>query len=87
MNALSRIVPYMNIEKWRTLLNIFFISQFNYCPLIHSMCHSSAKNNKIKGVHETYLMIIYNDKLSTFKELPEKDALSLFIQEIYGFLL
>ena len=86
MNALSRIVPYMNIEKWRTLLNIFFISQFNYCPLIQ-MCHSSAKNNKIKGVHETYLMIIYNDKLSTFKELPEKDALSLFIQEIYGFLL
>ena len=34
MNALSRIVPYMNIEKRPTLLNTIFISQFNYCSLI-----------------------------------------------------
>ena len=58
MNALSRIVPYMNITKRRTLLNTLFISQLNYFPLIW-MRHSRAKNNKINRLHETFLRIIY----------------------------
>ena len=34
LNALSRVIPYiMNITKQRSLLNTFFMSQFNYCPL------------------------------------------------------
>ena len=33
MNALSRVIPYMNITKQRSLLNTLFMSQFNYCPL------------------------------------------------------
>ena len=31
-NALSRVIPCMNITKQRTLLNTFFMPQFNYCP-------------------------------------------------------
>ena len=46
MNALSRVIPYINIKKWRSLLNTFFMSQFNYCPLTW-ICHSRAENNKI----------------------------------------
>ena len=34
MNAFSRTVSYMNIEKRRILLKTFFISLFHYCPLI-----------------------------------------------------
>ena len=33
----SRLIsycPYMNIEKRRLLMNSFFASQFNYCPLV-----------------------------------------------------
>ena len=45
MNALSRVTPYMNITKWRTLLNTFFMFQFNYCPLTW-MCHSRTKITK-----------------------------------------
>ena len=37
LNALARITPYMGIRKQRTLMNVFFKSQFNYCSLI-SMC-------------------------------------------------
>ena len=33
MNSLSGVIPYMNITKRRSLLNSFFMSQFNYCPL------------------------------------------------------
>ena len=72
MNALSRVISYMNIKKQRTLSNTFFISQFNYCPLTW-MCYSRAKNNKINRPHQRCLRIIYNDKISTFEQLLEKN--------------
>ena len=72
MNALSRVIPYLNITKRRTLLKTSFISLFNYCPLIW-LCHSRAKTNKINRLHERCLGIIYNDKVSTFEQLLEKD--------------
>ena len=58
MNALSRVIPYMNITKWCSLLNTFFILQFNYRPLIW-MCYKRAKSNKINHLHERCLRIIY----------------------------
>ena len=33
INALARISPFTNINKRRILMNSFFGSQFNYCPL------------------------------------------------------
>ena len=77
LNALARLTPYVELGKRRMLMNAFFNSQFNYCPVI-CMCHSRALNNKINRLHEQCLCIIYNDKTSTFKELLEKDN-SVFI--------
>ena len=34
LNALSRIAPYMDFNKKLLLVNVFFMSQFNYCPWI-----------------------------------------------------
>ena len=34
LNAVARITPYMELTKPRILMNAFFDSQFNYCPLI-----------------------------------------------------
>ena len=48
----------------RTLMNAFFNSQFNYCPLI-LISHSRENNNKINRLHERCLRIIYNDKRSS----------------------
>ena len=45
----SSIIPYMNIAKWRLLMNSFLTSRFtwlNYCPLIF-MLHSRGLKNKI----------------------------------------
>ena len=33
-NALTRLAPYMGATKKRILMNAFFKSQFNYCPLV-----------------------------------------------------
>ena len=73
VHVLARIAPYMNISKRKLIMNSFFTSQFNYCPLVW-MCHSRLINNKINRLHETCLRIIYSDKSSTFEELLEKDG-------------
>ena len=72
INTLARIAPFININKRRILMNSFFRSQFNYCPLIW-MCHNRTNNRKINRLHERCLRIIYNDKQSSFIELLEKD--------------
>ena len=72
VNVLSRITPFMNIAKRKLLMNSFFISQFNYCPLIW-MCHSRTINNKINSLHERCLRIIYNDYRSSFEYLLDRD--------------
>ena len=38
------------------------------------MCHSRAKINEISRLHERCLKIIYNDKVSTFEQLLEKNT-------------
>ena len=73
------IAPYMDLNKKRLLLNMFFVSQLNYCQLV-CMCNNHTKNNKINRVHERCLRVIYNDKKSFFEELPI--VLSLFTIEI-----
>ena len=73
LNGFARIAPYMGIRKRRTLMNTFFKSQFNYCPLIWMCCNRSL-NNKVDRLHEQSLRIVYSDKRSDFSELIEKDG-------------
>ena len=73
LNALARITTYMDLNKKRLLLNAFFMSQFHYCQLVW-MCHHRSKNNKINGLHERCLRLIYNDKKSSFEQLLEIDS-------------
>ena len=72
VHVLERIKPYMSIPKRKLLMNSSYISQFNYCPLVW-MCHSRLMNNKINRVHKKCLRIVYDDKISSFEELLEKD--------------
>ena len=68
INVLSRITPYMNLTKRKLLMNSFFTSQFNYCPLVW-MCHNHTINNKINRLHDDN----NNDNKSSFQELLDKD--------------
>ena len=72
LNALARIAPHMELTKRRILMNAFFDSQFNYCPLIW-MFHSRNLNNKINRLHQRCLRVVYNDKTSSFEQLLEND--------------
>ena len=61
INALAGIAPFTNMNKMRILMNSFFRSQFNYCPLTW-MCHNRKSSRKRNRLHERCLTIIRNDK-------------------------
>ena len=72
LNALSRISYYMDPLKRKLLVNVFFTSQFNYCPLTW-MFHCRKLNNKINGLYERCLRLIYSGRISSHEELLDKD--------------
>ena len=73
LNAQARIAAYIGIRKRRTLMNAFFKSQFNYCPMT-GMCCNRSLNNNIDRLHKRSLRIVYSNKTSDFSDLLEKDC-------------
>ena len=72
LNPPARISPYIDERKRRLIMNDFFHSQFNYCPLAW-MFHSQELNIKINRLHKRCLRIVYNDSSSRFQRLLTKD--------------
>ena len=73
LNALTKLRPYMGTTKKQILMNVFFKSQFNYCPLVWMWCNRSLIT-KVNGLHERRLWIAYNDKKSNFNAILVKDG-------------
>ena len=62
----------MSLEHRRFLTKTFIESQFAYCPLV-CICCNKTSDNCINYLHEHTLRTVYNDNLSTFEKLLEKD--------------
>ena len=58
---LNPLTSYMDFQKRQILMNAFFNSQFNYCPVIW-MLFRAALINKINRLHESCLRVVDNDK-------------------------
>ena len=63
----------MTFKQKRTLHKAFVKSQFKYWPL-NWMFHGRKTNYKINRLQEQVLRLIYNDHISSFKELLSKDG-------------
>ena len=72
LHALARISQFMNIHKRRMTMKAFLASEFGYCTLVW-MFHSRKLNSRINKLHERALRIVYQDYVSSFTELLEKD--------------
>ena len=72
LHALSRVSHFMNISQRKVIMKAFIHSQFGYCPLVW-MFHSRKLNNRINRIHERSLRVVYNDNVSTFRQLLDKD--------------
>ena len=66
--ALTRVLKFILKEKLRVIMKAFIMSQFSYCPLVW-MCRSITLNNKRNKLHERSLVLVYDDRQSTFEEL------------------
>ena len=51
----------------------FIESQFPYCPLVW-MCCGKTSHNRINHLHECAPRTFYNDNVSTFEKLLQKDS-------------
>ena len=67
LTGISRMSNFMSEIKRKVLIQTFFESQFNYCPLIWMFC-SRTLNHRINRLHERALRIAYDDYLSDFEE-------------------
>ena len=72
LHALARISQFMDIHKRRMTMKAFLASEFGYCPLVW-MFHNKKLNSRINKLHESALRMVYQDYVSSFIELLEKD--------------
>ena len=80
LSLLFHDVPFVDLPQKKILFNVFFQSQFSYCPLVW-MQHSRILNNKIYFFK--MLRLICNDKNSTFHERLKKDGpVSIYTQNL-----
>ena len=62
---------FLNFEEKKTLINSYFHSNFNYCPLVWMF--SSAKSlNKGESLQKTALRFLYEDYVSPYEELLQR---------------
>ena len=82
ISALARVTRFKRLSKRKLLMNVFFTSQFSYCPPIW-MRHIRSINRKMIILLERYLRMIYNDKKSFFPALLIKTVLSQFTLDTF----
>ena len=75
----------LNNSQKTTLINSFFFSQFNYCPLVWMFCSKEA-NNEIEKLQKRTLQIIHDHFSSSYNDLRMKDN-SATIQRNLQFLM
>ena len=59
-NALKRLICFLAFEEKKTLINSYFYSNFNYCPLVWMF--SSVKSlNKVESLQKRALRFLYDN--------------------------
>ena len=68
LNALIRLKRFLDFEEKKTLINSYFYSNFNYCPLVWMF--SSAKSlNKVESLQKRALRFLYDNYDSSYESI------------------
>ena len=62
----------MTTERRRILKKALIESYFGYYPLVWMCCNRNF-NNRINHLYERALRIVYNDNVSSFEDLLQRD--------------
>ena len=60
LNAMIRLKSYLSFDAKKVLINSYFSSNFNYCPLVW-MFSTSNSLNKIENLQKRALRFLYNE--------------------------
>ena len=61
-------IEILKPQTRKLVFNSFILSNFNYCPLVWLTCNVT-NTRKMEKIQERGLRIIYNDYVSSYKEL------------------
>ena len=68
LHALIRLRMFLNFEEKKTLINSYFYSNFNYCPLVW-MFSSAKSSTKVESLQKRVFCFLYEDYVSSYEEL------------------
>ena len=68
LNALTRLKRFLAFEEKKALINSYFYSDFNYCPLVW-MFSSAKPLNKIESLRRRALRFLYDNYDSSYESI------------------
>ena len=74
-NALIRLRKFLGFEEKKVLINSYFYSNFNYCPLVWMFSHAKSLK-KVKALQKRALHFLYDDYNSPLEEILKKSGKS-----------
>ena len=82
LSVFIRVSELMTFAQRRNIMKAFIKTRFGYCPLVLMFC--GIKNNAcINYIHERALKAVYNDEISPFEQLLERDkSETMYIRNI-----
>ena len=66
-----RLLMFLNFEEKKTLINSYFYSNCNYCPLVWMFCRAKSLN-KAESFQKRALRFLYEDYVSPYEESLKK---------------
>ena len=68
INVMNRLGSLLDRDCKMRIYDCFFLSNFNYCPLIYSM-QNRINDKQIETLNKRMLRIVCNDRISSYNEL------------------
>ena len=73
LNALISLRKYLGFEQKKALINSYFYSNFNYCPLVWMFSHARSLK-KVEALQRRALHFLYDDYNSPSEEILKKSG-------------
>ena len=75
LSVLQRLKQFLTFDQTKLLINCYFYSNFNYCPLIWTFSNENQLR-KIENLQKRALRLLHNDCTSSYELLMKKTTIS-----------
>ena len=87
LSALIRLNNFLCFAGKRVLINSYFMSNFNYCPLVWMFANATSLK-KIENLQKRALRFLYNNYQLSFEELLDTaNSSTINVERLYCFCI